>query len=375
MDVAAQTGTYAGRYSDGRTAATYAVSVSLTGTGVEIIWPDRPLAERWSYAKLRSATPISWRDNEVLLRSMEHPGATLFVTDPGIASAILKLAPRLSPGAHRWRYAMPGLVLTGALIAGISAIYMFQWHPAQTIARLIPHSLRAAIGSKAALELAGTHDTCEATDGSKALATLVRKLTTASHSDKPFHVRVVQWDLVNAFAVPGEEIVISGGLIDKAESADEVAGVIAHEMGHGIELHPEAGIIRGLGISALLELFASGHPGSLSNAGALLLELQYSREAEHEADAHALRILKNADISPKPFADFFDRLQKLEGGSPSPPAKDGKDSSTYAPSSMQIFATHPPTPERAKMAADAATYPGKPSLSDDEWQALKNICD
>ena len=368
--------TYSGRYSDGHTAATHPVRVTLGATAVEIALADKPEPEHWSYTKLRAAAPVSWRDDEVLLRSMQAPGATLFVPDPGFASAVLKHAPRLSASAHRWRYAAPGLAITAAIVLGAAAIYLFQLHPAQAVANLIPHPLREAIGQKAMAELTGDHEECTSAEGKKALDTMVGELSTASQSGKQFNVRVVKWGLVNAFAVPGEQIVVSGGLIDEAQSADEVAGVIAHEMGHGIELHPEAGIIRSLGVSALIQLLAGGNSGSLTNVGALLLELRYSRDAEHEADTHALRILKNADISPKPFGEFFNRLMKIESGDSSKgePSKDA--SSTTPPSGgSAIFSTHPPTPERAKMAADAATYPGKPSLSDADWKALKSICE
>ena len=162
------------------------------------------------------------------------------------------------------------------------------------------------------IDLAGDHAECTSPAGNKALDEMVGVLSAASGNPNPFHVKVVHWDIINAFAVPGEQIVVSGNLIAEAETPEEVAGVIAHEMGHGIELHPEAGIIRSLGLSAIIELFASGQSGTLTNAGALLLELQYSREAEHEADTHALRILKAADISPHPLAVFFKRLLKLE---------------------------------------------------------------
>ena len=364
--------TYSGRYSDGQTAATRPVQVTLAATAVEIALVDKSEPERWTYTKLRAAAPVSWRDNEVLLRSIEAPGATLFVPDPGFASAVLKHSPRLSVSAHRWRYAAPGLAITAAIILGITAIYALQLHPAQAVANVIPHALREAIGRKAMAELTGDHRECTSAEGTKALDTLVGELSTASESGKLFSVRVVNWDLVNAFAVPGEQIVISGGLIEAAQSADEVAGVLAHEMGHGIELHPEAGIIRSMGVSALIQLLAGGNTGSLTNVGALLLELRYSREAEHEADTHALRILKNADISPKPFGDFFKRLMKIESGGSSKSDSSGKAQSS---ADTAIFSTHPPTPERAKMAADAATYPGEPSLSDTDWKALKAICE
>ena len=350
------TPTYAGRYSDGRTAATTPVTVRLADA-LEIAGSPSPVA--WPYARLQAAAPIHWRDNEVLLRNDAFPGATLFVTDPGFASAVLKRASSLSPSAHRWRYAIPGLAITSVVAAAIGSIYLFGFNPAQDVAQLVPHKLRVSIGKQAATSMIGGSETCSTPDGDKALGRLVAELSAASMSGKEFQVKVVKSSVVNAFALPGEQIVVFNGLIDEAQSADEVAGVIAHEMGHGIELHPEAGMIRSLGLTALIELLASGQSGTLTNAGSLLLQLRYSREAEHEADAHALEILKNANISPRPFSGFFNRLLKRDGSS----AGD-----------FGIFNTHPPTPERAKMAADAATYPGKPSLSVVEWKALKSIC-
>ena len=296
---------YAGRYSDGRTAATTPVTIRL-GDAIEIAGGSASVT--WPYDQLQAAAPVQWRDDEVLLRNDAFPGATLFVTDPGFTSAILKRAPHLSAGAHRWRYAIPGLVITTALFLAIGAIYLFGLNPAQDVARLVPHALRVSIGKQAATSMVAGSETCTSPAGLKALKKLVTQLSDASKSGDDFDVRVVNSGIVNAFALPGEQIVVFNGLIDESQSADEVAGVIAHEMGHGIELHPEAGMIRAVGLSALIELLASGQSGTLTNAGSLLLQLRYSREAEHQADMHALEILKNADISPKPFSGFFTRL-------------------------------------------------------------------
>jgi beta-barrel assembly-enhancing protease len=379
---------FTGRYSDGRTAATHAVKVRLDPDALDITWDDLDAAERWPYASLDTATPVHWKDNQVLLRSPQRPGATLFVSDPGFASALLKNAPKLSAGAHRWRYAIPGLAIVGALGLLVGSMYAFNWQPAKTVAGWIPRDVRVAIGQRAALNLSGDHAECTAPAGNKALDEMVSALSAASGNPTPFHVRVVHWDIINAFAVPGEQIVISGNLINEADTPEEVAGVIAHEMGHGIELHPEAGIVRSLGLSAIIELLASGQSGTLTNTGALLLELNYSREAEHEADTHALRILKSADVSPHPLSVFFKKLLKLEGGVTADAGTEPKDKTAAGtkgdkpadtialpPLSTSIFSTHPPTPERAKMAEDAATYPGHAVLSTSSWDALKHICD
>lgn len=375
--------TFPGRYSDGRTAATRQVTVHI-GYNLEILGPDLPEAESWALIGLRSATPIHWKDDEVLLRSPARPDATLYVSHPGFASALLKRAPHLSAGRQRWRYALPGLALVGALGLFVGGMYAFEWSPSKSVAQLIPHGARAALGQQMANAMARDHAACTSPAGVSALEEMVGRLSAVSGSDRPFHVRVVKWDILNAFAVSGEQIVISSTLIDEADGPDEVAGVLAHEMGHGIELHPEAGLIRSLGLSAIIELFAAGQSGTLTNAGALLLQLQYSRGAEEEADSHALRILKDADVSSKPLSDFFKKLIKQEEAlgsrhgdeKPDGKAKDEpKELGALTPPDSSIFSTHPPTPERARRAADAATYAGHPTLSPAKWQALKRICD
>lgn len=345
---------FSGRYSDGKTAATTTVAVSL-GDALMLTGAGEPVA--WSYDNLQSAAPLEADEAEVLLRNDAFPGATLFVNQSGFAAELLRRAPHLTPAAHRWRFAIPGLSIAAVILLGVGAVYAFGLNPAQDAARLVPHGLRISIGKQAMASMVAGSAVCAAPEGVKALSQLVSELSAASNSGNDYKVEVVNSPVVNAFALPGEQIVIFNGLIEEAKSADEVAGVLAHEMGHGIELHPEAGLIRGLGLSALIELLATGQSSTLANTGNLLLQLHYSREAEHQADVHALEILKAADISPKPFSGFFNRLLKRG---------DVAD--------LGILNTHPPTPERAKMAADAATYPGHPALSGTDWQALKKIC-
>ncbi len=204
------------------------------------------------------------------------------------------------------------------------------------------------------------HKQCADAAGLKALTRMTERLSKASPVSTPFKIRVYDWSLMNAFAVPGGQIVLTKGLIDKAESPDEVAGVLAHEMGHGIELHPETGIIRNIGLAAAVEVMMGGTGGGLANVGLMLAQLGYSRSAEREADRHALELLKGAGIAPKGLGNFFTRVMKMEADEPT--------------GAFSWLRTHPPAAERAELVKRQPDYPSTPALDAQAWQDLKSIC-
>lgn len=353
--------TFSARWTDGRTAATYPVTVTL-GRAVEIHAQNLSEPVLWSLHRTMASAPLWPTSGDVLLRSLDHPGQSLFVEDPHFASALLKLAPHLGAGSKRLRDLKPGLSVTAAVAAVAASVYAFDLSPATYIAGLIPKEARVLAGQQVLSIFTQNQGYCEAPEGYAALQNLALKLKAASGTDTEFTVSAVNWDLVNAFAVPGEQIIVTRGLIEKAQNGEEVAGVIAHEMGHGLSLHPEAGLVRAIGMSAAAELIFTGSSGTIGTLGQQMLELNYSRTAEREADDHGLRILQDAKISPIPLAEFFDRLAKEMGES--------EDESTLS----KMMSTHPPSPERAAAAKAAATYETEPAMSPEDWAALKAIC-
>ena len=230
----------------------------------------------------------------------------------------------------------------------------------------MPQEARAKLGSAVVASMAKNRKVCETPASKAALERLTQRLAAAA-SDKPLHARVVllDWSLVNAFAVPGGQIILTRGLVQRAGSSDEVAGVLAHELGHTLELHPEAGIIRALGLAAATQLALAGSQGTASNIGLVLTQLRYTRIAEREADAHALRMLKGAGISAKGFGDFFERLEGKKPGEET--GKNGSDLTV-------ILQTHPPTADRIAMVRAQPAYPATPALSADDWRALRDAC-
>ena len=158
---------------------------------------------------------------------------------------------------------------------------------------------------------------------------------------------VVNSDAVNAFAVPGGFIYINRGLIERAENMSELAGVLAHEIGHVVERHSveqmqkaqNANLATGVVYGVLL-----GRPPSsvervgLQGVGSAVFA-GYSRDAEREADAEAVGYLVRSGIDPRGLPSFFNKLLAEQQRRPS--------------SVEQWFSTHPLTQERIEVVGSA----------------------
>ncbi len=352
------------RFSDGRSAGARDAEVGLGLSGIEIMQTSPVARHVWPYKSVRSGEPLRDRAVEALLSSTDMPGASLFVPGQDFARGLMAKAPHLGARAERWRNARPWLTVAGVLVATIAAIYASGWSPVRSIALTLPDSWRERLGQQAITSMTDGHKACVDPDGLAALKSLTGRLTDATGTGRAFKITVYDWPLMNAFAVPGDQIVMTKGLLENADSADEIAGILAHEMGHGIELHPETGIIRAIGLAAAVELMMGGSSGALANFGLVLAQLGSTRAAEREADLQALRVLKEAQISPAGLADFFKRI----GGE-----DDGEDLPSQI-KKFDILRTHPPTAERRALVERQEMYAATPALSKQAWDDLKSIC-
>lgn len=357
-----------GRYSDGRTAATRDVAVRLSATALEIhtsAVAQQPV--RWPYSSLRAAQPIHRHSRDVLLSSSTEEGATLFITGPAFVARLAKVAPSLTARHIRLSHAAPWIAAAALIGLVALAVWALDLSPARAIAELLPDRARNALGRQTIDSMTHDRKLCTAPDGVAALDRLAQRLVHGAPGHPPhFRVVVVDWSLLNAFATAGSQIVLTRGLITKAASPDEVAGVLAHEMGHGIELHPETALVRALGMSAIVDLLTGGG-GSISNIGLALAQLSYSRAAERQADAQALTLLRGARISQQGMIDFFDRVEGARG-------KGDASSLGKRLGDIGILRTHPVTQERKSVIAASPTYPSTPALDASDWHALQAIC-
>src|SRR5262245_19624464 len=147
-------------------------------------------------------------------------------------------------------------------------------------------------------------------DGRAALAHLVGRLESAADPGIPVRIAVLRKQDANAFAVPGGRIYVFDGLIRKAESPDELAGVIAHEMGHVAQRDSTRSVMQAAGLSFLFGMvlgdFVGG--GAVVLASKMLLQTSYSREVERRADAFAVELMNKVGGNPRSLGTILVRI-------------------------------------------------------------------
>lgn len=160
-----------------------------------------------------------------------------------------------------------------------------------------------------------------------------------SSSGYEFEVYVIDDTRVNAFAIPGGIIVIHTELIKKAESPEEIAGVLAHEISHITEKHGLRQIINSLGIFVLVQTMFGDFTGLLAiltQNSALLLSSKFSRDYEREADASGFNYLVSSEIDPKGMLSFFKKINDIQKEA------QGLENESW----FEFISTHPGTDER-----------------------------
>jgi len=167
-----------------------------------------------------------------------------------------------------------------------------------------------------------------------------QNLVRNSDAKVPFTIKVIDSDVVNAFALPGGFFYVNSGLILHADEESELAGVMAHEIAHvcarhGTREQSKATILQLASIPAMIFIPYSWAGYAIyqgMNFAIPLTFLKFSRGDEAEADYLGLQYMYKAGYDPNSFVSFFEKVQ----------ADERKEPGTIP----KVFATHPPTPDR-----------------------------
>jgi beta-barrel assembly-enhancing protease len=137
---------------------------------------------------------------------------------------------------------------------------------------------------------------------------------------------------VNAFALPGNHLVIFTGLVSGCKNESEFLGVVGHEMAHLKKGHVMKKLVKEAGLSLVFSFFSGSSGGEVVlRTAKMLSSTAYDRKMEREADLGAVDFMQKAGINPKPFAAFLCRLSSTE---------------SYLPEQFYWISTHPDSKER-----------------------------
>jgi Zn-dependent protease with chaperone function len=345
----------AGRYLDGRSAQPRAVAVEILPDGLAIEAADGGgRIDLWPWDQLTAELPPT--ATEARLGCTGRDLATLVVNDAGFAALLRQRVPALGKAVHPGRGGIAAVVLWGLLtLVALAGIYFGIAHGAAVVAALVPYDLERDWGAGYAQAFIGEAGAaCREPAGVAALARLTARLQAAAGDARPVEVHVVEVPMINAFALPGGQIVVFSRLIDKAASADELAGVLGHEMGHAAERHALRRLIEHVGLAGAVGMVFGGAAWQEDDMVTTLLDLSYSRSMEAAADRYAVALLREADIRRDGLVSFFRRLEQ-RGEAP-----------------LALLSTHPTSEDRAALV-DAGGG-GGPAMSEADWAALKRIC-
>jgi predicted Zn-dependent protease len=188
---------------------------------------------------------------------------------------------------------------------------------------------------------------------------------TSERKDVTYTFTVLNTPDVNAFAVPGGYIVVLRGLLEEMRTAEELAGVLAHEIQHVLRRHSTKALVQHISTGLLLTAVSGDVSGVMAYGleGARVLgQLSYGRAAEEEADILGMRLVIAAGLDPQGMIAFFEATQKDERRGPGRPV---------------YLSSHPGAADRiARLTrlAQAAPPPRRPALGETEWAALRAIC-
>jgi len=177
---------------------------------------------------------------------------------------------------------------------------------------------------------------------SEYVSRLGQNLVRNSEAKVAFTIKVIDSDEVNAFALPGGFMFVNTGLILKADSEAELAGVMAHEIAHVAARHGTRQATRGelIDYGSIPLIFLGGWVGyAVRQAAAIAVPmgfLKFSRGMETEADYLGLQYVYKSGYDPLAFVDFFEKIQAIERSRPGSIAK--------------VFSTHPMTGDRIRHA-------------------------
>ncbi|WP_020180439.1 M48 family metallopeptidase [Methylopila sp. M107] len=410
-------------FFDGLTSRRQDVHVSLEHE-LFILRADGARVDAWPYDDLRE---LSAPDGVLrLTREGGPPLARLEIRDAGLAGQIRDWSPELGKSRATEAGTTRKVVFWSVFAVVSLTVFSFFGIPriAAAVTPMLPWGVDQKMGENAHAQLQAILPTrggsfacgegSEEKPGRDALDRLAKKLSDAAGLPVPIKIYAVRSDMVNALALPGSPIYLFDGLIENSISGDEVAGVLAHEIGHVANRDGTRHALAAGGTSLVLGFVIGDFVGGAAAIAVAqaVNEASYSRDAERQADLYAVQLMKRLGADGKAVGTLLTRLTakdredgKSAEGEASGDAKDKPQEKTEAKpkdqpeeaktdvagkpdktgdkkagerdagSIMDWLSSHPDTAERQRVIdAAAGDGPTTPAMDQADYLALKRIC-
>ena len=349
-----------GKFNDGQTAAQQAVTLRVEGDWL-LIESEAHELTRWpcGSVRLRDGEAQTARSGIAVLIC---EGAQIRLASLEALAALRPDLPNLTRATAKLRRERRATVKwLGGIVATLAALYLILPYVAVLAAGLVPLSWQRSLGARAEADLIGTLNAgkstspCADSTNSDFLFLSAKAFAKAASLPEAPQIRVYPIKLPNAFALPGNRIILTRGMLERMKTADQALGVLAHETAHLAHSDPLASMIQhqGWGLAAQV-MFGTGMVSSLAQVVPIFA---YHRDLERRADAEGGRYMAALGRSPQALADALHRLAEGDSGG--------------------WLSTHPATEERA---AAIAALPGPERdtvpllLRPGEWQSLRKRC-
>lgn len=261
-------------------------------------------------------------DRLIFFKHPDHPQAVMHTADRRVLehpflmqnAGLVRQRARVKRKRRVLRMVTFGVL--GGLVLGLVMLYVCRDPIVKTAARSIPVDWEIQMGDTLFEQMMLSERLVLDKEISAQLAMITEPLVTGI-SDKryPLKFHIVENATMNAFAMPGGNVVLHSGLLLAAKTPEEVAGVLAHEIAHVQQRHGIRGILSSTGLFLVAQTLlgdVTGLVAVLTDNGSFLLSRQFSRDFEREADDYGWEYLLEADIQPDGMIRFFQHLQEEE---------------------------------------------------------------
>jgi beta-barrel assembly-enhancing protease len=362
--------TWQGHYLDGKTADKQAVEIHLqsedlritTKTGTVFLWPYQEIKQTQGF----------YRDEPVQLERGGKIPEILLIKEHEFLTSLHHFMPKSAKRFHDPAQRGLRLRLTIYAAAGIIAVgvFFYVWGIpllAKAITPHVPLEWEKGMGDSILSIVAPEDKRCNDKELQRSINDIVARLSATDPGPYSFKVFVVKSPIFNAVALPGGNIVVFSGLLEKTPSPESLAAILAHEMQHIKKRHVTKRIIEDSSTGLIISAVSGDVTGSMLYGVKIahnLAMLSYSREDEEEADAGGMKMLLAANIDPEAMIHFFETMKE-------------KNQKLKMP---QYLSTHPDLDERISrlktIIAQAKIGPHTyiKLYSGNNWNQLKKMC-